>query len=169
MGPSVFFKQRIFHLQLADGRIKLLDIGRRGKGCQRSGKNLRGLLAQLQLPARDLGRGQLVAGSQVGQRLALGERSQRHLGFELGRMAKAGAFEGHNRAKLARFFCPTFGEYYTNLQARVFGFPGVKRGLAEAVLMHNVRHDLPALFLLKDSDDLRFTESILFHKEESIQ
>ena len=101
--------------------------------------------------------------------MALGERSLRHLGFDLGRVATAGAVEGHKRAELARFFCPTFGEYYTNLQARVFGFPGVKRGLAEAMLTHNVRHGLPALLLLKDSNDLRFTESILFHKEESIQ
>ena len=69
------------------------------------------MLAQLQLPTRDLGHGQLVAGGQFGQRLALGQRGQRHLGSELGRVATAGAFWGHNRAKLARLICPVFGEY----------------------------------------------------------
>ena len=54
----------------------------------------------------------------------------------------------------------------TDLRARVFGFSGVKRGLADAVLAHNVRHGLPALLLLQDSDDLRFAESAHFHEEE---
>ena len=48
----------------------------------------------------------------VGQRLALGEHSQRHLGFELGRVAIGGAFGSHNRAKLASSTtCLAFEEY----------------------------------------------------------
>ena len=78
--------------------------GAAGRAAGASAKNLGGLLAQLQLPARDLSRGQLLSGGQVGQR---------RLGFELGRVATVGAFGGHNRAKLARFFCPIFGEYYS--------------------------------------------------------
>ena len=54
----------------------------------------------------------------------------------------------------------------TDLQACVFSFPRVKRGLANAVFAHNMRHGLPALLLLQDSDDLRFAESALLHKEE---
>ena len=52
-------------------------------------------------------------GSQLSQPLALGKRGQRYLGFELSRVTTAGAFRGRNRAKLARFHCPTFGEYYS--------------------------------------------------------
>lgn len=99
-------------MQPPDGCIKRLDIGGRRNANGYFGKNLGGLLAQLQLPARDLGRGQLVVSRQFGQRLALGERGQRYLRFKLGRVTTAGAFWGHNRAKLARLICPTFGEYY---------------------------------------------------------
>ena len=59
-----------------------------------SAKVLGRLLAQLQLPARDLGRGQLVVSRQLRQRLALGEGSQRHLGFELDRVADSGCVLG---------------------------------------------------------------------------
>ena len=52
-----------------------------------------------------------------------------------------------------------------DLQARILGFPSVKRGLADAVLAHDVCHGLPVLLLLKDSDDLCFAESALFHEE----
>ena len=84
----------------AKAHVERLDDGCCGKSCRRFGKNLCGLLAQLQLPARNSGRGQLAAGDKVSQRLALGERSQRYLGFELGRVATASTFGGHNRAKL---------------------------------------------------------------------
>ena len=53
----------------------------------------------------------------------------------------------------------------TDLQACVFSFPRVKRSLADAVFARNVRHGLPALLLLQDSDNLRFAESALFHEE----
>ena len=51
----------------------------------------------------------------------------------------------------------------TAASARLLGLPGVERNLADAVLAHNVRHGMPALWLLKDGDDLRFAESALFH------
>ncbi|OGX83515.1 hypothetical protein BEN48_17035 [Hymenobacter glacialis] len=102
-------------MQPADGCVQGLHVGYDRAGSRRFGKDLRGLFPQLQLPARDLGGGQLVMGGQLSQRLVLGERGQRHLSFELGRIATAGAFWGHNRAKLARFDCPNFGEYYTHL------------------------------------------------------
>ena len=81
-------------MQPTGGRVERLHIGHRRAGSGRFSKNLGGLLAQLEFPARDLGRGQLVESRQFGQRLTLGERGQRYLGFKLGLVTTAGAFGG---------------------------------------------------------------------------
>ena len=51
-----------------------------------------------------------------------------------------------------------------DLQVRILGFPRVKRSFADTVFANNVHYGLPASLLLKDSADLHFAESALFHK-----
>ena len=45
----------------------------------------------------------------------------------------------------------------------VLTFPAVKRGLAQAVLAHNLGHGLPAQLSLQNRDNLRFAESSFSH------
>lgn len=84
--PDVFFAA---HFPFEPDQWKHRTTRRRTPTQRKRGlrENLGDMLAQLQLPAGDLGGDQLVAGRQFNQRLSLGERGQRHLSFELGRIS----------------------------------------------------------------------------------
>ena len=66
----------------------------------------------MQLPARDLGHGQLVVSGQLDQWLALTWYDQSRFGFKLDLKATADAFWGHYQAKLVPLKCPGSEEYY---------------------------------------------------------
>ena len=84
----------------------------------------------------------------------------------LGATADAGPARAFRlrRAVLRQRLPPTFepgklGDAGPNILA----FPGIKPGLAQAVLAHNVSHRLPAGLLLEESHNLSLAESSFFH------